>query len=68
MNYRLLVLPDEKSIDPELLKKIASLVKAGLTVIAPRPQQSNSLKNYPNCDAEIVQLANDMWGDIDGKK
>jgi hypothetical protein len=64
--YRLLVLPDEKAIDVDVLRKLESMVKAGLTIVAPRPVRSNSLTNYPNADKEINEIAARMWGAIDG--
>ena len=67
MNYRLLVLPDSETMTPQLLLKITHLVKAGATVIGPRPAKSPSLSHYPQCDAEVNLLANQLWGDCDGK-
>lgn len=66
MSYRLLVLPSESSIDLEVLRKVESLVKSGLTVIAPRPFQATGLNNFPESDQEVKAIAMRMWGDIDG--
>ncbi|MEO5682491.1 MAG: glycosyl hydrolase [Chitinophagaceae bacterium] len=66
MQYRLLVLPLETAIDIAVLRKIELLVKAGLTVIGPRPVKASSLSNYPEADAEINAIASRMWGAIDG--
>ena len=68
MNYRLLVLPNYEMMTPRLLHKLKDLVKAGATVIGPRPIQSPSLTDYPNCDQEIKNLADELWGDCDGLK
>lgn len=68
MSYRLLVLPNETAIDLPLLRKLETLVKAGLTIIAPRPLKTNSLTNYPAADKELVTLAAKLWGAIDGVK
>ncbi|OQP38614.1 glycoside hydrolase family 2 [Niastella yeongjuensis] len=65
-SYRLLVLPNEKSIDLALLRKLELLVKAGLTIIAPRPVKSNSMTDFPLADKEIAAIAARMWGKIDG--
>jgi hypothetical protein len=62
MNYRLLVLPESETMTPRLLKKVWELVKAGATVLGHRPLKSPSLSDYPNCDAEVVRLADDLWG------
>jgi hypothetical protein len=67
MQYKLLVLPVENAIDVETLRKVAEMVKSGLTVIAPKPTKSSSLTNYPEDDKEINRIASEMWGNIDGK-
>ena len=66
MTYRVLVLPEENAIDLQVLRKIDTLVKNGLTVIGPRPVKSNSLTNYPANDNEIKEIATRLWGSIDG--
>lgn len=68
MSYRLLVLPDESSIDLGVLKKVEWLVNDGLTVIGPRPLKSTGLTGFPNSDKEIQELADKMWGSIDGEE
>ncbi len=65
--YRVLVLPDRRTMTPTLLRKIKSLVRAGATVIGPPPAKSPSLQNYPYCDAEVQRLAHEIWGDCDGR-
>jgi hypothetical protein len=60
--YRVLVLPQMETMTPALLGKIRDLVKAGATVIGPRPIKSPSLANYPSCDQEVQQLAAELWG------
>jgi hypothetical protein len=66
MSYRVLVLPERETITPMLLRKVKELVKAGATVIGPRPLKSPSLTGYPQCDGEVKQLAAELWGDCDG--
>jgi hypothetical protein len=68
MSYRLLVLLSENAIDLAVLRKVELLVKAGLTIIAPRPVKATSLTNYPETDAAIYAIASRMWGAIDGVK
>ena len=63
MSYRVLMLPEIETMTPELLAKIHDLVKAGATVIGSRPQKSPSLVNYPQCDAKVKRLADEIWGD-----
>lgn len=67
MSYRLLVLPSETAIDLAVLRKVETLVKAGLTVIGPRPLKATGLTNYPASDKEINEIATRLWGAIDGK-
>jgi len=67
MSYRLLVLPDTTTMTPLLLRKIKELVEAGATVVGSRPQKSPSLSDYPKCDEQVRQLADELWGDCDGK-
>ncbi|MDO6429371.1 glycosyl hydrolase [Flavitalea sp. BT771] len=66
MRYRLLVLPDENAIDLAVLRKLETLVKDGLTIVAPRPAKATSLTGFPAADKEINAIAARMWGNIDG--
>jgi hypothetical protein len=67
MSYRLLVLPKLSTMTPALLRKIRQLVEDGATVVGPRPLRSPSLQDYPRCDGELNSLADDLWGNCDGK-
>lgn len=67
MSYRLLVLPDSRTMTPQLLRKIKDLVEAGATVLGSKPDFSPSLNDYPSCDAQVRQLGTDLWADCDGK-
>ncbi|MEP6748216.1 MAG: glycosyl hydrolase [Bacteroidota bacterium] len=66
MRYRLLVLPQETNIDINVLRKVEMLVKAGLTVIAPRPVKATGLSGYPATDKEVNDIAARMWGPVNG--
>ncbi len=68
MRYELLVLPERDDMNFEVLQKIDELVKAGATVVGPKPIRENGLTNYPHCDEQVRQLANRVWGDCDGKQ
>jgi hypothetical protein len=68
LNYRLLVLPPSDRMTPTLLRKVKELVEAGATVLGPRPTGSPSLTDYPQCDMEVSNLANDVWGPCDGQR
>lgn len=67
MSYAVLVLPPEDyNLTPATLRQLRDLVRAGLTVVGPRPRHSPSLADYPHCDQEVQSLAEEMWGDCDG--
>jgi hypothetical protein len=66
MSYRMMVLPDRDTISPEALRRIAGFIEAGATVVGPKPARSNSLRNYPDCDREVRELADRVWGPCDG--
>lgn len=61
MQYRVLVLPDQQTMRPEVLKAIAKLVEQGLTIVGPKPTQSPSMQNYPTADQEVKTLADKIW-------
>jgi hypothetical protein len=66
MSYRVLVLPPTTQMTPEVLHKLHELVAAGATVVGARPTSSPSLLHYPDADAQVRDLATDLWGDMDG--
>jgi len=49
--------------DARLLRKVKELAQAGATVFGLPPRKSPSLVNYPQCDAEVRQLAGELWSD-----
>jgi hypothetical protein len=51
----------------EVIKKIRELVVDGATVVGPPPERSAELKNWPECDEEVLKIAAEIWGDLDGK-
>jgi hypothetical protein len=67
MSYRVLVLPEQQTMTPALLRKIRDLVQAGATVVGPKPLRSASLQGFPDCDREVQALAQELWGPCDGK-
>jgi (4-O-methyl)-D-glucuronate---lignin esterase len=66
VGYRALVLPETDRMTLPVLRKLRELVGAGATVIGPRPLRSPGLSGYPACDAEIREIATEVWGDLDG--
>ncbi len=66
-NYAVLILPpDDADMTPQTLQRICELVRAGATVIGPRPQHSPSLADFPECDAQVNKIAGELWGKCDG--
>lgn len=61
MKYRLLVLPNQKSMRPEVLKKISELVQAGLAVYGDAPEYSPSLSGYPEVDKEVQSIGKKLF-------
>ncbi|HEX3086161.1 MAG TPA: glycosyl hydrolase, partial [Pyrinomonadaceae bacterium] len=66
MSYRVLVLPEIDRMTLPVLRKLRELVAGGATVLGPRPVKSPSLAGYPESDAELQAIANELWGDTDG--
>jgi len=63
MSYRVLVLPETTRMTPALLRKVKDLVAAGATVVGPvRATKSPGLTGYPKSDAEVRELADELWG------
>ena len=67
MSYRVLALPDRKTMPVEILTKIEALVEAGATVVGPPPERTPGLKNYPRCDERLKAMAGELWGPCDGE-
>lgn len=67
VSYRALVLPNTDRMSPEVARTVQRLVKAGAVVMGPRPKKSPSLSGYPAVDQEIEKIAQEVWGDCDGK-
>ena len=64
MRYRVMVVdPDDETIPPAALRKIASLVKTGATVVfgQRQPQRAPGLTDYPACDDEVRRLTAELW-------
>ncbi len=66
-SYAVLVLPDRDDIHPPVLAKIESLVAAGATVLGRKPTRASGLEGFPASDARVREIADRLWGDLDGK-
>ncbi len=62
MRYRVLVLPPDGVMSPEVLRHIRDLAEQGGILVGTCPEQSPGLQDYPRADVEINTLAQQMWG------
>jgi len=62
MEYRVLVLPDHKILSLGALKKIDKLVRAGATVLGPKPLKAVSLEGGTKGKELFGKLADGLWG------
>lgn len=60
--YKPKALPKIQTMTPELLRKVAELLRQGATVLGYRPLQSPSLRNFSACDEELTRIADELWG------
>ena len=64
MSYRVLYIPARiTTLSPEMAAKVRELVSGGATVLAGRPGRAPGLKDYPQCDGQVRQIADEVWGD-----
>jgi hypothetical protein len=68
IKYSILVLPNQTTMRPEMLAKIKELVQDGAVVLGPKPDRSPSLQGYPQSNKQVKAMADELWGNIDGKK
>ena len=66
MSYRVLIIPPDKRVGLEVLRKIRDLVKEGVALVGPKPEVNPGLGGYPNSDSELRQIADEVWGDLNG--
>lgn len=66
MTYAALVLPpDDRCMDLNVLRKIGKLLEQGATVIGRRPERTYGLAGQPQADRELRELADKLWGKDD---
>jgi hypothetical protein len=63
-----LILPYNRAMSLDLLRKIGDLVDQGmcLVVTGPQPEGTPGLTAYPASDVELRKVAGELWGDLDG--
>ena len=66
MSYRILVLPEQKDIPLEVLRKLVKMVSEGATIIGPKPSDVPGFQDYEYRTAELRELADNMWGECNG--
>ncbi len=66
VSYSVLVLPELKTMRPELLRKLRELVRSGGAILGPAPERSPSRQDFPRCDEEVRKLAREVWGELAG--
>ncbi len=65
MQYRVLVLDlEDECVPPQVLEKVLRLVREGVPVVLGRrlPKRACGLADYPDADARVRRLAEELWG------
>ncbi|MDR2038047.1 MAG: glycoside hydrolase family 2 [Bacteroidales bacterium] len=68
MNYRVLVLPERKAVNIQVLDKLEQMVKEGAVIIGPKPETIVGLQNMDTAEKRLAETAGRMWGNIDGDR
>ena len=66
MSYGMMVLPPVKTMRPEVLAKIASLVEDGAVILGAPVDGAPGLKEYPRSDLEVRSIASKLWNGVGG--
>lgn len=66
--YRMLILPELKTMRPELLEKIDRLIADGANVYGPPPARSPSMAGFPDADRRVMRVSEKIWGHSDGQQ
>jgi hypothetical protein len=67
MSYSVLLLPEQNHMPLEVLQKVKNLIKAGATVIGPKPTSVPDLNDCERKNAILGEIARELWGKIDKK-
>ena len=69
MSYQAIVLPSAGEqlmagvMTIKLAKKLEELVNQGMVLIGPPPVKTPGLTNFPQCEDELKQIVDRLWGD-----
>jgi hypothetical protein len=66
LSYRMLILPEDKRLNLKVLRKVRDLVKEGIALVGPKPETNPGLTGYPASDSELRQIADEVWGELNG--
>ena len=61
VSYRVLVLPERRTMPLAVARKIREFVQAGVVVVGPKPFRTPGLTGYPQCDRELKAIADELW-------
>ncbi|GAG70249.1 unnamed protein product, partial [marine sediment metagenome] len=67
MSYRVLVLPEQRDMQLEVLVKLEKLVSEGATIIGPKPLDVPGMQDHKSRSAKLRALADKMWGPCNGR-
>ena len=66
MSYGVLVLPEQRDMQLEVLVKLETLILKGATIIGPKPLDVPGLQDHESRGADLRLLADKIWGPCDG--
>jgi hypothetical protein len=66
LSYRVLILPEDKRLNLDVLRQVRDMVKEGIALVGPKPEANPGLTEYPSSDSELRQIADEVWGDLNG--
>jgi hypothetical protein len=66
LSYRVLIIPEDRRLNLEVLRKVRDMVKEGIALVGPKPEANPGLSGYPASDSELRQIADEVWGDLNG--
>lgn len=67
VSYKLLIMRPDRLMTPRLANKVRDLIAAGAQVVCPKPLGSPSLEMDCTANKEVLAVANDVWGNMDGE-